>query len=70
MFQNKIEIFQEMLNAAAQNSSVSQIYLNFTNKTIVFMEKTFKESTFKFSYGSNAKDSNNTSIKFEMVRKK
>lgn len=67
---NATPIYQELLNGASQQSSVSQVYLNLRYGTLDFKEKTFKEGLFKFEYGSNAKDSDNTGIKFSMLRKK
>ena len=67
---NTTPIYQELLNSASQQSSVSQVYLNLRYGKLDFEEKTFKGGTFKFEYGSNAKDSDNTGIKFSMVRKK
>jgi len=67
---NTTPIYQELLNSASQQSSVSQVYLNLKYGKLDFEEKTFKGGTFKFEYGSNAKDSDNTGIKFSMIRKK
>jgi hypothetical protein len=67
---NATPIYQEMLNNVSRQSSVSQVYLNLRNGKLEFEEKTFKGGSFKFEYGSNAKDSDNTGIKFSMIKTK
>ena len=67
---NTTPIYQEMLNLASRQSKVSQVYLNLRSGKIDFQEKTYKDGVFRFEYGSNAKDSDNTGIKFSMLRTK
>lgn len=67
---NATPIYQEMLNLASRQSKVSQVYLNLKSGKIDFQEKTYKDGVFRFEYGSNAKDSDNTGIKFSMLRTK
>lgn len=65
-YMNKTPVFQEILNNASRQLQIQQVYLFFRANNIQFQKKVFSESKFNFSYGANAKDSDNTNIKFEM----
>ena len=67
---NATPIYQEMLNNAARQLTVKQIYLDFDRTGMSFQERMFEGGIFKFEYGSNAKDSDNTGIKFSMIKKR
>ena len=67
-YMNKDPIYQEILNTLSREMKVEQVYLNFTGNAMAFQKKLFSKSAFKFSYGSNAKDSDNTGIKFTMTK--
>jgi hypothetical protein len=66
---NSNRIYQDILNNASRNLDVEQIYLSFTSNSIEIKKKLFSKSEYKFAYGSNLADSDNTGIKFEMIRK-
>lgn len=66
-YMNKNPIYQEILNLSSRQLAVDQVYLNFGSNSMTFEKKIFSDSKFAFSYGANAKDSNNTGIKFSMV---
>jgi hypothetical protein len=65
-YMNKQPIYQEVLNNISREMTTEQVYLNFTTTAIVFKKKLFSNAEFKFSYGANAKNSDNTGIKFSM----
>lgn len=65
-YMNKQEIYQEVLNSISQHMKTEQVYLNFSTDSMIFNKKLFSGATFKFAYGANAKDSDNTGIKFSM----
>lgn len=65
---NKDEKFKKILNNIANSIDVRQIYLDFTSTSLDFEVKKFSDASFSFAYGANAKDSNNTGIKFKMIR--
>lgn len=65
-YMNKEPIYQEILNNISRQLKVEQVYLNFSNSAMLFDVKLFSKAEFKFSYGANAKDSDNTGIKFSM----
>jgi hypothetical protein len=67
-YMNKDPIYQEILNTLSREMKVEQVYLNFKGNTMDFQKKLFSKAAFKFSYGSNAKDSDNTGIKFSMTK--
>jgi hypothetical protein len=68
-YMNSQEIFQTVLNSISRTLDTEQVYLRFSNGTLEFKVKLFQDSNFKFAYGANAKDSNNTGIKFSMEKK-
>jgi hypothetical protein len=63
---NKQPIYQEILNNISREMNTEQVYLNFTSTSLAFKKKLFSNSEFKFSYGANAKNSDNTGIKFSI----
>lgn len=65
-YMNKTKIYQEILNNISQQMKTEQVYLNFVGFDMVFKKKLFSKAEFKFAYGANAKDSDNTGIKFSM----
>ena len=65
-YMNSTPIFQDVLNNLSRNMTTEQVYLNFTTNGMKFEKKLFSEAEFKFAYGANAKDSDNTGIKFSM----
>jgi hypothetical protein len=65
-YMNKTPIYQEILNNISREMKTEQVYLNFVGENMVFEKKLFSKATFKFAYGANAKDSDNTGIKFSM----
>lgn len=66
-YMNKQSAYQEVLNKMSRAMSTEQVYLNFVGEKLEFTCKTFSEAKFKFAYGANAKDSDNTGIKFSML---
>jgi hypothetical protein len=66
-YMNKNPIYQDILNISSRKLAVDQVYLNFGSDSMTFIKKLFSDSKFAFSYGANAKDSNNTGIKFSIV---
>lgn len=65
-YMNKQKIYQEILNAVSQEMKTEQVYLNFTSTGMLFEKKLFSKAEFKFAYGANSKNSDNTGIKFSM----
>lgn len=65
-YMNETPIFQKVLNNLSRSMKTEQVYLNFTSSAMKFEKKLFSEAEFKFAYGANAKDSDNTGIKFSM----
>jgi len=65
-FMNKENEYQKILNATSRMLDVDQVYLFIKPNGMSFETKQFKEAKFKFNYGANAKDSDNTGIKFSM----
>ncbi|MFZ9611532.1 MAG: hypothetical protein ACO294_12610 [Methylococcales bacterium] len=65
-YMNKTPIYQEILNNISREMKTEQVYLTFPGESMGFEKKLFSNATFKFDYGSNAKDSDNTGIKFSM----
>lgn len=65
-YMNKEKLYQDILNNISRKMKTEQVYLNFSGSTMQFKKKLFSKSTFKFAYGANAKDSDNTGIKFSM----
>lgn len=65
-YMNKQPIYQEVLNNISREMDIDQVYLDITNNYLMFKKKLFSKSEFKFDYGANAKDSDNTGIKFSM----
>ena len=65
-YMNKEKLYQDILNNISRKMKTEQVYLNFSDSTMQFKKKLFSKSTFKFAYGANAKDSDNTGIKFSM----
>jgi hypothetical protein len=66
-YMNKQPIYQTILNNISQQMKTEQVYLNFVGETMQFTKKLFSKASFKFAYGANAKDSDNTGIKFSML---
>ena len=64
---NSQEIYQNILNTVSKEIEVEQVYLSFGATEFLFKKKLFSKSNFKFAYGANAKNSDNTGIKFSMV---
>lgn len=67
-YMNTTPIFQEILNNTSRMLEVEQIYLYFSPNSIDLKKKLFSNSKYKFSYGGNLKNSDNTGIKFEMMK--
>lgn len=65
-YMNKQPIYQEVLNNISREMKTEQVYLNFGSTALVFKKKLFSNAEFKFAYGANAKNSDNTGIKFSM----
>jgi len=65
-YMNKNKIYQDILNNISREMKTEQVYLNFVGDKMVFHKKLFSNAEFKFAYGANAKDSDNTGIKFSM----
>lgn len=65
-YMNKTPIYQDILNNISRSMKTEQVYLNFTPSGMKFEKKLFSKAEFKFAYGANAKDSDNTGIKFSM----
>ena len=65
-YMNKTPIYQDILNNISRSMKTEQVYLDFTSSGMVFKKKLFSKAEFKFAYGANAKDSDNTGIKFSM----
>jgi len=65
-YMNKNKIYQDILNNISREMKTEQVYLNFTGDKMAFEKKLFSNAEFKFAYGANAKDSDNTGIKFSM----
>ncbi|CAB4125141.1 hypothetical protein UFOVP58_69 [uncultured Caudovirales phage] len=65
-YMNKTKIYQDILNSISREMKTEQVYLNFSGDNMVFHKKLFSDAEFKFAYGANAKDSDNTGIKFSM----
>jgi hypothetical protein len=65
-YMNKNKIYQDILNNISREMKTEQVYLNFVGDTMSFSKKLFSNAEFKFAYGANAKDSDNTGIKFSM----
>lgn len=65
-YMNKQKIYQEILNNISREMKTEQVYLNFSSASIDFKKKLFSNAEFKFAYGANAKNSDNTGIKFSM----
>lgn len=65
-YMNKNKIYQDILNNISREMKTEQVYLNFVGDKLSFEKKLFSNAEFKFAYGANAKDSDNTGIKFSM----
>ena len=65
-YMNKTPIYQDILNNISRSMKTEQVYLDFSSSGMVFKKKLFSKAEFKFAYGANAKDSDNTGIKFSM----
>jgi hypothetical protein len=65
-YMNKTPIYQEILNNISREMKTEQVYLTFPGEALGFKKKLFSNASFTFSYGANAKDSDNTGIKFAM----
>jgi len=65
-YMNSLPSFIQVLNNVSQSLKTEQIYLNLTPSSLVFKKKIFEQAEFKFEYGGNAKNADNTGIKFSM----
>ena len=65
-YMNSLPSFIQVLNSVSQSLKTEQIYLNLTPSSMVFKKKVFEQAEFKFEYGGNAKNADNTGIKFSM----
>jgi hypothetical protein len=65
-YMNKTPIYQDILNNISREMKTEQVYLTFPGEALAFKKKLFSNASFTFSYGANAKDSDNTGIKFAM----
>jgi uncharacterized C2H2 Zn-finger protein len=65
-YMNKQSIYQEILNNISREMKTEQVYLKFNATSLDFNKKLFSKAEFKFAYGANAKNSDNTGIKFSM----
>ena len=65
-YMNSLPSFIQVLNNVSRSLKTEQIYLNLTPSSLVFNKKVFKQAEFKFEYGGNAKNADNTGIKFSM----
>jgi len=65
-YMNSLPSFIQVLNSVSQSLKTEQIYLNLTPSSMVFKKKIFEQAEFKFEYGGNAKNADNTGIKFSM----
>jgi hypothetical protein len=68
-YMNDNPMYTEILNNIAKSIPVQQVYLDFNANSMKFKIKKFSDAEFSFSYGANAKNSNNTGIKFKMQLK-
>ena len=66
-YMNKQQVYQDILNKISQQMKTEQVYLDFIGENMRFTKKLFSKASFKFAYGANAKDSDNTGIKFSML---
>ena len=66
-YMNKQAVYQDILNKMSRAMNTEQVYLNFVGENLEFTCKVFSDAKFKFAYGANAKDSDNTGIKFSML---
>ena len=66
-YMNKQAVYQAILNKMSRAMNTQQVYLNFVGENLEFTCKVFSDAKFKFAYGANAKDSDNTGIKFSML---
>jgi hypothetical protein len=66
-YMNKQAVYQDILNKISQQMKTEQVYLDFIGENMRFTKKLFSKASFKFAYGANAKDSDNTGIKFSML---
>jgi len=65
-YMNSLPSFIQVLNNVSRSLKTEQIYLNLTPSSLVFNKKVFEQAEFKFEYGGNAKNADNTGIKFSM----
>ena len=65
-YMNSLPSFIQVLNNLSRSLKTEQIYLNLTPSSLVFNKKVFEQAEFKFEYGGNAKNADNTGIKFSM----
>jgi len=65
-YMNSLPSFIQVLNNVSRSLKTEQIYLNLTPSSLVFNKKIFEQAEFKFEYGGNAKNADNTGIKFSM----
>lgn len=65
-YMNEDPIYNEILNNISRELNTQQVYLYFRANAIEFKKKLFSDAEFTFSYGANAKNSDNTGIKFAM----
>ena len=65
-YMNSLPSFIQVLNNVSRSLKTEQIYLNLTPSSLVFNKKVFEQAEFKFEYGGNAKNADNTGIKFSI----
>ena len=65
-YMNSLPSFIQVLNNVSRSLKTEQIYLNITPSSLVFNKKIFEQAEFKFEYGGNAKNADNTGIKFSI----
>lgn len=70
-FLNNNPTYQKVLNEICRRLDVNQVYLSFAagNSQMVFENKVFSDSQFRFDWNSNAQNADNGSVKFSMNRK-
>lgn len=65
---NGDEKYINFLARLVESLDIKQLYIKIKSSMITFDEKSFKDSKFTFAYNGNAKDSDVSGIKFNMVR--
>ncbi len=65
-YMNSLPAFIQVLNQVSQSLKTEQVYLNLTPSSLVFKKKVFEQAEFKFEYGGNANNADNTVIKLSI----